>query len=92
MTQLNLFDIEKPTNEAYSISPKRFKSLGEAVSWFKSKGYTWYTNTIKDPREALKGLVAHLKLNEVDLNNLIKNDKIMVGECKGTYLIYFKEK
>ena len=72
------------------LSYKKFKSLGEAVSWFKSKGYSWYTNTIKDPREALKGLIAHLNINESELVDLLKNDKIMVGECKGTYLIYFK--
>lgn len=90
MTQLNLFDIEKQPNG--ELSYKKFKSLGEAVSWFKSKGYSWYTNTIKDPREALKGLIAYLNIDESELIGLLKNDKVMVGECKGTYLIYFKER
>ena len=63
---------------------KDFKTLGEASSWFKSKGYTWYTNTLKDPNEALRGSEELAKINH-------KKYIYLFGKVKETYLIYYKE-
>ena len=63
---------------------KDFKTLGEASSWFKSKGYTWYTNTLKDPNEALRGVEELAKINH-------KKYTYLSGKFKETYLIYYKE-
>lgn len=63
---------------------KYFKTLGEASSWFKSKGYTWYTNTLKDPDEALRGAEELAKINH-------KKYTYLFGKFKETYLIYYKE-
>lgn len=64
---------------------KDFKTLGEASSWFKSKGYTWYTSTLKDPDEALRGIEELAKINH-------KKYIYLFGKVKETYLIYYKEK
>jgi len=63
---------------------KEFKSLEEASHWFKSKGYTWYTNTLKDPDEALRGVEELAKINH-------KKYTYLSGKFKETYLIYYKE-
>lgn len=63
---------------------KDFKTLGEASSWFKSKGYTWYTNTLKDPDEALRGNKELAKIYH-------KKYVYIIGKVKETYLIYYKE-
>jgi len=63
---------------------KDFKTLGEASSWFKSKGYTWYTSTLKDPDEALRGIEELAKINH-------KKYTYLSGKFKETYLIYYKE-
>lgn len=63
---------------------KEFKSLGDASHWFKSKGYTWYTNTLKDPDEALRGAEELAKINH-------KKYIYLSGKVKETYLIYYKE-
>ena len=63
---------------------KEFESLEVASHWFKSKGYTWYTNTLKDPDEALRGVKELAKINH-------KKYTYLSGKFKETYLIYYKE-
>lgn len=72
-------------------SPKPFDSLKGAVSWFTTKQYTWYCNTIERPERALRGLQSHLSVSDDKFAKLLANDKVMVGVAKGTYLIYFKK-
>ena len=63
---------------------KEFESLEEASHWFKSKGYAWYTNTLKDPDEALRGVEELAKINH-------KKYTYLSGKFKETYLVYYKE-
>lgn len=72
--------------------PKQFSSLKGAVSWFTTKQYTWYCNTVESPERALRGLQSHLSVSDAKFYKMLLNDKVMVGLAKGTYLIYFKEK
>jgi len=70
---------------------REFKTFSEASSWFKIKGYVhWYTNTIKDPKYALEGLKYHLGLDDDGLTSKLNSDRIAIGKCKGTYLIFYK--
>lgn len=71
--------------------PKPFDSIKGAVSWFTTKQYTWYCNTIERPERALRGLQSHLSVSDDKFAKLLANDKVMVGVAKGTYLIYFKK-
>lgn len=71
--------------------PKPFDSIKGAVSWFTTKQYTWYCNTIERPERALRGLQSHLSVSDDKFAKLLANDKVMVGAAKGTYLIYFKK-
>lgn len=71
--------------------PKPFDSIKGAVSWFTTKQYTWYCNTIERPERALRGLQSHLNVSDDKFAKLLANDKVMVGAAKGTYLIYFKK-
>ena len=70
--------------------PKQFDALSGAISWFKSKQYTWYCNTVERPERALRGLQSHLSVSDDKFYKMLLNDKVMVGLAKGTYLIYFK--
>lgn len=70
--------------------PKQFDALSGAISWFKSKQYTWYCNTVERPERALRGLQSHLSVSDAKFYKMLANDKVMVGLAKGTYLIYFK--
>lgn len=71
--------------------PKQFDTLSGAVSWFKSKQYTWYCNTIERPERVLRGLQSHLGVSNDKFYKLLLNDKVMVGVAEGTYLVYFKK-
>lgn len=71
--------------------PKPFDSIKGAVSWFTTKQYTWYCNTVERPERALRGLQSHLSVSDDKFAKLLANDKVMVGAAKGTYLIYFKK-
>lgn len=71
--------------------PKPFDSIKGAVSWFTTKQYTWYCNTVERPERALRGLQSHLSVSDDNFAKLLANDKVMVGVAKGTYLIYFKK-
>ena len=71
--------------------PKQFDALRGAISWFKSKQYTWYCNTVERPERALRGLQSHLSVSDDKFYKMLLNDKVMVGLAKGTYLIYFKK-
>jgi len=71
--------------------PKQFDALSGAISWFKSKQYTWYCNTVERPERALRGLQSHLNVSDAKFYKMLLNDKVMVGLAKGTYLIYFKK-
>ena len=70
--------------------PKQFDALRGAISWFKSKQYTWYCNTVERPERALRGLQSHLNVTDTKFYKMLLNDKVMVGLAKGTYLIYYK--
>ncbi|AUV60032.1 hypothetical protein HOS78_gp096 [Lactobacillus phage Bacchae] len=72
-------------------NPKPFDSLRGAISWFTTKQYTWYCNTVERPERALRGLQSHLSVSDDKFAKLLANDKVMVGVAKGTYLIYFKK-
>lgn len=72
-------------------SPKPFDSIKGAVSWFTTKQYTWYCNTVEHPERALKGLQSHLNVSDAKFYKMLLNDKVMVGTARGTYLIYFKK-
>lgn len=74
-----------------SSQPKPFDSLKGAVSWFTTKQYTWYCNTIEHPERALRGLQSYLSVSDTKFAKLLANDKVMVGAARGTYLIYFKK-
>lgn len=70
---------------------REFKTFSEASSWFRIKGYThWYTNTIEDPKYALEGLKCYLGVDSDSLASKLSNGTIVIGECKGTYLIFYK--
>lgn len=71
--------------------PKQFDALSGAISWFKSKQYTWYCNTVERPERVLRGLQSHLSVSDNKFYKMLANDKVMVGLAKGTYLIYFKK-
>lgn len=71
--------------------PKQFDTLSGAVSWFKSKQYTWYCNAIERPERVLRGLQSHLGVSNDKFYKLLLNDKVMVGVAEGTYLVYFKK-
>lgn len=71
--------------------PKQFDALSGAISWFKSKQYTWYCNTVERPERVLRGLQSHLNVSNDKFYKLLLNDKVMVGLAKGTYLIYYKK-
>ena len=71
--------------------PKPFDSLKGATSWFTTKQYTWYCNTVERPERALRGLQSHLNVSDDKFYKMLLNDKVMVGLAKGTYLIYFKK-
>lgn len=85
-----IVDEESKLKELLS-QPKPFDSLKGAVSWFTTKQYTWYCNTIERPERALRGLQSHLSVSDDKFAKLLANDKVMVGVAKGTYLIYFKK-
>lgn len=71
--------------------PKQFDALSGAISWFKSKQFTWYCNTVERPERALRGLQSHLDVSDAKFYKLLTNDKVMVGLAKGTYLVYYKK-
>jgi len=71
--------------------PKQFDALSGAISWFKSKQYTWYCNTVERPERALRGLQSHLSVTDDKFYKMLLNDKVMVGLAKGTYLVYYKK-
>jgi len=71
--------------------PKQFDALSGAISWFKSKQYTWYCNTVERPERALRGLQSHLNVSDAKFYKMLANDKVMVGLAKGTYLVYYKK-
>ncbi|AUV60121.1 hypothetical protein [Lactobacillus phage Semele] len=85
-----IIDEELKLKELLS-QPKQFDALSGAISWFKSKQYTWYCNTVERPERALRGLQSHLSVSDDKFAKLLANDKVMVGAAKGTYLIYFKK-
>lgn len=88
-TNQKIIDEEAKLKEILS-HPKPFDSLKGAVSWFTTKQYIWYCNTIERPERALRGLQSHLGVSDSKFAKLLANDKVMVGIAKGTYLIYFK--
>lgn len=81
---------ESKLNELLS-QPKPFDSLKGAISWFTTKQYTWYCNTIERPERALRGLQSYLSVSDDKFYKMLLNDKVMVGLARGTYLIYFKK-
>ena len=83
-------DEESKLKELLS-QPKPFDSLKGAVSWFSTKQYTWYCNTVEHPERALRGLQSNLSVSDTKFYKMLLNDKVMVGLAKGTYLIYFKK-
>jgi len=85
-----IVDEESKIKELLS-QPKQFDALRGAISWFKSKQYTWYCNTIECPERALRGLQSHLSVSDDKFYKMLANDKVMVGLAKGTYLVYFKK-
>ena len=85
-----IVDEESKIKELLS-QPKQFDALRGAISWFKSKQYTWYCNTVERPERALRGLQSHLNVSDDKFYKMLLNDKVMVGLAKGTYLIYFKK-
>ncbi|AYH92327.1 hypothetical protein HOU40_gp091 [Lactobacillus phage Bromius] len=85
-----IVDEESKIKELLS-QPKQFDALSGAISWFKSKQYTWYCNTVERPERALRGLQSHLNVSDDKFYKMLLNDKVMVGLAKGTYLIYFKK-
>lgn len=85
-----IVDEESKLKELLS-QPKQFDDLSGAISWFKSKQYTWYCNTVERPERALRGLQSHLNVSDNKFYKMLLNDKVMVGLAKGTYLIYFKK-
>lgn len=85
-----IVDEEAKLKELLS-QPKQFDALRGAISWFKSKQYTWYCNTVERPERVLRGLQSHLSVSDTEFHKMLLNDKVMVGLAKGTYLIYFKK-
>lgn len=85
-----IIDEELKLKEILS-QPKQFDALSGAISWFKSKQYTWYCNTVERPERALRGLQSHLNVSDDKFYKMLLNDKVMVGLAKGTYLVYFKK-
>lgn len=85
-----IVDEESKLKELLS-QPKQFDALSGAISWFKSKQYTWYCNTVERPERALRGLQSYLNVSDDKFYKMLLNDKVMVGLAKGTYLIYFKK-
>jgi len=85
-----IVDEESKIKELLS-QPKQFDALRGAISWFKSKQYTWYCNTVERPERALRGLQSHLNVSDDKFYKMLLNDKVMVGLAKGTYLVYFKK-
>lgn len=85
-----IVDEESKLKELLS-QPKQFDALRVAISWFRSKQYTWYCNTVERPERALRGLQSHLNVSDDKFYKMLLNDKVMVGVAKGTYLIYFKK-
>lgn len=85
-----IVDEESKIKELLS-QPKQFDALRGAISWFKSKQYTWYCNTVERPERALRGLQSHLNVSDDKFYKMLANDKVMVGLAKGTYLVYFKK-
>lgn len=85
-----IVDEESKLKELLS-QPKQFDALSGAISWFKSKQYTWYCNTVERPERALRGLQSHLNVSDDKFYKMLLNDKVMVGLAKGTYLVYFKK-
>lgn len=71
--------------------PKQFDALRGAISWFNTKQYTWYCNTVERPERALRGLQSHLSVPDDKFAKMLLNDKVMVGLAKGTYLVYYKK-
>lgn len=84
-----IVDEESKLKELLS-QPKQFDALRGAISWFKSKQYTWYCNTVERPERALRGLQSNLNVSDDKFAKMLANDKVMVGLAKGTYLIYYK--
>lgn len=85
-----IVDEESKIKELLS-QPKQFDALRGAISWFNSKQYTWYCNTVERPERVLRGLQSHLSVSDTEFHKMLLNDKVMVGLAKGTYLIYFKK-
>lgn len=87
----NVVEEEESRPKELLPSPKPFGSIKSAVSWFTTKQYTWYCNTVERPERALRGLQSHLSVSDDKFDKLLANDKVMVGVAKETYLIYFKK-
>jgi len=85
-----IVDEESKIKELLS-QPKQFDALSGAISWFKSKQFTWYCNTVERPERALRGLQSHLNVSDAKFYKMLANDKVMVGLAKGTYLVYYKK-